>query len=143
MRAYNFLLCLIVLTFSSQSFSKSLASKAKINKVSDYFMSQIVEGEYESAYSIMSAYIGISATQFEERGKKVSHNMKTLETSQGKPLSYALLKQESVNEHFYKITYLLKYPSAALVWELNYYQPEKGWNLVDISFNADINALFE
>jgi hypothetical protein len=143
LRLLSLTLCIFALSFSSFTFSKSLASKEKINKVSDYFMGQLVEGEYEGAYSLMSAYIGISATQFEERGKKVSHNMKSLETSQGKPLSYALLKQESVDEHFYKITYLLKYPSAALVWELNYYQPEKGWNLVDISFNADINALFE
>jgi len=73
----------------------------------------------------------------------MSHDMKQLESNQGKPLSFAMLKQESVGEHFYKISYLLKYPAAALVWELNYYQPAEGWNLVDISFNTDINALFE
>jgi hypothetical protein len=140
-------LLLLILTtsiaFSSLSHAKPLVSKEKIDKVSDYFMSQLVGGEYEGSYSLMSAYIGVSPAQFEERGKKMSHNMKQLETSQGKPLSYALLKKESVGEHFYKISYLLKYPSAALVWELNYYQPSEGWNLVDISFNTDINALFE
>jgi hypothetical protein len=28
------------------------------------------------------------------------------------------------------------------VWELNYYQANKGWHLVDVSFNTNINALF-
>ncbi|KZY86534.1 hypothetical protein A3741_26450, partial [Oleiphilus sp. HI0069] len=140
MRQISLLICCIsLITFSSLSLAKPLASKDKINKVSDYFMSQVVQAEYDSAYSLMSAYIGVSPEQFEERGKKISHDMKMLEARQGKPLSFALLKQESVGEHFYKISYLLKYPSAALVWELNYYQPQEGWNLVDISFNTNIN----
>ncbi len=143
MRQLSLFICCISLAFSSVSLAKPLASKEKINKVSDYFMNQVVQGEYEGAYSLMSAYIGINSEQFDERGKKISHDMKMLEARQGKPLSYALLKQESVDEHFYKISYLLKYPSAALVWELNYYQPQEGWNLVDISFNTNINALFE
>ena len=106
-------------------------------------MSQLMSGEFESAYSLMTAYIGVNITQFEERGKKAAEAMKQMEKTQGKPLSYALLKTQSVGEHFYKATYLLKYSAAALVWEFNYYQPDKGWKLVDISFNTNINALFE
>lgn len=143
LRKFSLFTLFIALIFSTTTSAKPLKDKEKIGKVSDYFMSQLVQGEYEGAYSLMSAYIGIDPAQFEERGKKVSHNMKSVEARQGKPLSYALLKQESVDEHFYKLTYLLKYPSAALVWELNYYQPDQGWKLVDITFNADINALFK
>lgn len=138
-RIFNIII--LSLIFSSAS-AKTLQSKDKINKVSDYFMNQVVNGEYESSYSLMSAYAGVNAAQFEERGKRITQDLKQLEQSQGKPLAFALLKQQSVDEHFYKITYLLKYPSAAIVWELNYYQPTTGWKLVDISYNTNINALF-
>jgi len=106
-------------------------------------MSQVLSGEVEAAYSLLSAYAGIDLEQFIERGKKVANDMKQLEKSAGKPLSFDLLETQSVGEHFYKITYLLKYETVALVWSLNYYQPKQGWKLVDVSFNGDINSLFK
>jgi len=131
------------LFISASAIAKPLASKTKIDKVNDFFMSQLLSGEFEAAYSLISAYIGINAAQFEERGKKTAVSMAQIQQTQGKPISFDLLKKQSVGEHFYKVTYLLKYESAALVWSLNYYQPSKGWKLVDVSFNTDINALFE
>jgi len=134
---------ILLLTFLSQANAKPLASKEKVDKVSNYFMTQILNGEVEAAYSLLSAYIGIDLEQFTERGKKVASDIKRLEKSSGKPLSFDLLETQSVGEHFYKATYLLKYQSIALIWSINYYQPDKGWNLVDVSFNGDINALFK
>jgi len=128
---------------SNITHAKSLADRNKVNQVNEYFMSQLVAGEFESAYALMTAYLGVDAQQFEERGKKAAQSMKQLQQNQGKPLSFALLKTQSIDEHFYKASYLLKYSAAAIIWELNYYQPDQGWRLVDISFNADINALFE
>jgi len=107
-------------------------------------MSQLLSGEVESAFSLMTAYIGDSnRVQFEEYGKKASPHMKKIEQQEGKPLSFALLKKQSVGEHLYKVSYLVKYSEAAIIWEFNYYQPEQGWKLVDIHFNTDINALFD
>ena len=133
------LLCLI----SLPAHSKVLANKQKVDQASEFFMTQIKSGEVESAFSIMSAYLGVSMEQFLERGQKAGLDMKQFQSRVGAPLSFAHLSSKSVGEHFYKVTYLLKYETAALIWELNYYQPEKGWKLVDISFNADINKLFE
>ena len=128
---------------SNQVLAKPLSDKAKVDQVSEQFMTQILAGEIEQAYSQLSAYLGVSPEQFNERSKKIVQDMAKLEQSVGKPLAFAKLKQQSVDEHFYKITYLLKFQTAALIWELNYYQPEQGWKLVDVSFNTDINALFK
>jgi len=106
-------------------------------------MGQILNGEVEAAYSLLSAYAGIDLEQFIERGKKVANDLQQLEKSAGKPLSFDLLETQSVGEHFYKITYLLKYDTVALIWNINYYQPDQGWKLVDVSFNGDINSLFK
>ena len=105
-------------------------------------MTQVLAGDPGSAYSIMSAYAGINTGAFIERGEKVSQDLAKLEKNVGKPISIAKLKTESVEGHFHKITYLLKYSTAAIIWELNFYQPENGWVLVDISYHADINKLF-
>ena len=133
---------LTALFLSASALAKDLPDTKKVDQVSDFFMGQLVAGEIESGYSLMSAYLGVDINAFLEKGKKAEADIRQLQQSIGKPLSYALLKQESVGEHFYKLSYLLKYPAAALVWEINYYQPEQGWKLVDISFNGDINALF-
>ena len=139
---HRFLFSLLML-FAAHLQAKVLEDTAKVDKVSDYFMSQIVSGEVSSAYSLISAYLGVDPIGFEERSKKADMSLSQLNKSLGKPLSFALLEKQAVGTHFYKIIYLLKYESAALVWELNYYQPQQGWKLVDINFNTDINALFK
>ena len=141
--ARNLIISLLLLSFSTTAPAKSLPSIDKIIQTSDFFMEQLTKGEVESAYSLISAYLGLNLEAFLERGNKTSQDLKQLEKKIGKPLSYAQLKQQNVGEHFVKVTYLLKYETAALIWELNYYQPENGWKLVDITFNGNINTLFE
>ena len=137
------LLLVSLFTFTLLSQAKTLENQDKIDKVSDFFMSQVLSGDVSAAFSLISAYLGTDASSFEERGKKAELSLGQLSKNLGKPLSYALLDKQSVCEHFYKTTYLLKYESAALVWELNYYQPQQGWKLVDISFNTNIDSLFK
>jgi len=137
-------LIIIFCFFSSASHAKLLANKDKVDQANEYFMSQLFSGEVESAFSLMTAYIGDNnREQFVEYGKKAAPHMKKIALQEGNPLSFALLKKQSVGEHLYKVSYLLKYSEAAVIWELNYYQADLGWKLVDIQFNTDINALFD
>lgn len=140
---FRSVLLLAALSFSFICQAKTLEDTAKVDKVSEFFMSQVLSGEVSAAFALISAYLGVDAAAFEERGKKAEISLSQLNNNLGKPLSYALLNQQSVGEHFYKTTYLLKYESAAIVWELNYYQPQNGWKLVDVNFNTDINSLFK
>lgn len=133
----------LVALFSTQVKAKTLASQEKMDKISEQFMSQVQAGEFETAYTILSAYLGVDMQGFLDRGKKVQQDMQQFQQNVGKPISYALLEKQSVGEHFYKVVYLLKYDTAALIWEINFYQPDQGWKLVDVSFNANINALFK
>jgi hypothetical protein len=134
---------LMLLVSTSSLFAKPLEDEAKMDSASETFMAQVAMGETDAALSLISAYIGVDPLQFQQRGEKIISDMKQITASAGKPISHALLKKQSVDGHFYKITYLLKFPRAALVWELNFYQANKGWHLVDVGFNTNINALFE
>lgn len=142
-RAFIPTIFLTLLLSASLSSAKTLSDTAKVDKVSDFFMSQILAGDVPAAFALIATYLGVDAASFEERGKKAELSLSQLNASLGKPLSYALLEQQAVGDHFYKVIYLLKYEAAALVWEINYYQPSEGWKLVDINFNTDINALFK
>ena len=142
MNTFQNLCIAFLISISSQSFAKSLASTDKVDSASETFMKQILMSETSAAYNLISAYVGVNLEQFMQRGEKAAQDMATVKNGAGEPLSYALLKKQNIDEHFYKLTYLLKYRSAAIIWELNYYQADKGWHLVDVSFNGDINSLF-
>lgn len=135
---------LVVLSclFASTANAKTIANDKKLAQVSDLFMSQVSSGDTESALALISAYAGVDASQFNDRSLKLVTDMKRIEASAGKPLSFAKIDVQKVGEHFYKARYLLKFQQAALVWELNFYQPTKGWQLVDVTFNTNIEALF-
>lgn len=137
------LICALLMAASSIAWAKSLPSTEKIVQESDLFMSQLADGDAETAINLISVYLGINADQFNQRAQKIVGDMKRINASAGKALSFARLDEQSIGEHFYKVRYLLKYQQAAIVWEINFYQPDKGWYLVDINFNTDINALFK
>ena len=137
------LICALAMSASNFAWAKSLPSTDKVVQESDLFMSQLADGDAETAINLISVYLGIDAEQFNQRAQKIVNDMKRINTSAGKALSFAKLDEQSIGEHFYKVRYLLKYQQAAIVWEINFYQPEQGWYLVDINFNTDINALFK
>ena len=136
-------LAIATLFLSTSAWSKSIGSTDKVEQVSDHFMTQVTQGDSESALSLIGAYLGVDTASFEQRASKIVNDMKRVETSAGKALSFAKIDTRRVGEHFYQVRYLLKFQQAALVWELNYYQPDTGWQLVDVSFNTDIDSLFE
>lgn len=137
------LIALSFIFFCSFSQAKVLEDTGKVDSASDFFMQQIFSGDVAPAFALLSAYLGVDPIAFGERSKKAETSLAQLNKNLGKPLSYALLEKKSVGEHFYKVIFLLKYEAAALVWELNYYQPTQGWKLVDINFHTDINTLFK
>lgn len=140
---FTYFLAIATLIFSANAWSRSIESTDKVEQVSDHFMAQVKQGDSESALSLIAAYLGVDTASFEQRASKIVNDMKRIEASAGKALSFAKIDNRRVGEHFYQVRYLLKFQQAALVWELNYYQPDTGWQLVDVSFNTDIDSLFE
>ncbi|KZZ49854.1 hypothetical protein A3758_13450 [Oleiphilus sp. HI0118] len=144
MKHLSLALILAFSLFSSATvLAKSLPNTQKIIQETDLFMSNLAKGDAETAINLISIYLGIDAEQFSQRAQKIISDMKRINASAGNPIAYAKLDEQSIGDHFFKARYLLKYQQAAIVWEINFYQPENGWRLVDISFNADINALFK
>ncbi len=142
-RYWIIITALCSLLLSTVAHARTLADAAAARKLADQFMAQLVKGEADAGYDMLSAYIGVDFEQFNQRGKKMLGDLQQIGSSVGKPIGFDLLATQSVKTHFMKLTYLLIYGNAALVWELNFYQPEKGWQLVDVSYHANINDLFQ
>ena len=71
---YTFFTVIFVAALSTSASAKELSDTKKIAQVSEYFMGQLLSGEIESGYSLMSAYLGVDIKGFVEKGKKVKHN---------------------------------------------------------------------
>ncbi|KZX82208.1 hypothetical protein A3715_00165 [Oleiphilus sp. HI0009] len=142
-RTLIILLSIIALFWANPASSKPLANLKKLEQATDLFMEQVAKGDSESALNLISAYAGVNPEQFAQRSARIIQDMQRIESSAGKALSYAKVDTKSVGEHLYKVRYLLKFRQAALVWEMNFYQPDQGWYLVDVNLSTDINALFQ
>lgn len=123
--------------------SETQNTKEGLNKAGDQFMSALVKGNTEQAYKDIIPVAGAEKERFTQQGMSVSAYMKKVREQIGEPISFDLIATQSIKEHFFKQKYLLKFDNAAIVWEINYYQPTQGWKLVDITYNTDIEALFK
>jgi len=105
-------------------------------------MSTLLKGNTEQAYKDIIPTAGEEKERFTQQGMSVSTYMTKVREQIGEPVSFDLITTQSIKDHFFKQKYLLKFDNAAIVWEINYYQPREGWKLVDITYNTDIEALF-
>jgi hypothetical protein len=122
--------------------SENQSTKEDIKKTGDQFMSALLKGNTEQAYKEIIPAAGDEKERFTQQGMSVSAYMTKVREQIGEPISFDLIATQSIKEHFFKQKYLLKFDNAAIVWEINYYQPKQGWKLVDITYNTDIEALF-
>ncbi len=124
------------------SASESPNTNEDLKKTGDQFMSALLKGNTEQAYKEIIPVAGTEKERFTQQGLSVSAYMTKVREQIGEPVSFDLIATQSIKDHFFKQKYLLKFDNAAIVWEINYYQPTQGWKLVDITYNTDIEALF-
>lgn len=131
------------LASASTSAPENQSSKESLKKIGDQFMSTILKGNTEQAYKDIIPATGDEKERFTQIGMRVTAEMKKLREQIGEPLSFDFITAQSIKDHFFKQIYLLKFNNAAIVWEINYYQPNQGWKIVEINYNANFDDLFE
>ncbi|MFD2229414.1 hypothetical protein [Alkalimarinus sediminis] len=118
-------------------------TKEQLSKAGSDFMSLLLKGRTEQAYQTLLAEVGGDSDRLNQQATDVAAFMLKVREQLGDPISYDLITTDSIKNHFFKQKYLLKFDNAAIVWEINYYQPRDGWKLVDVAYNTDIDALFK
>ncbi|UZE95447.1 hypothetical protein [Alkalimarinus alittae] len=145
-----FFIALFTLIFSyshtvlaSDSETLSNDTEDKLTKAGDHFMSLLLKGKTELAYKDLLLAVGGDSERLQNQATEVAAFMLKVREQLGSPIAYDLITTDNIKTHFYKQKYLLKFDNAAIVWEINYYQPRNSWTLVDVAYNTDIDALFD
>ncbi|WP_250656990.1 hypothetical protein [Alkalimarinus coralli] len=139
----SFYIALLSLVFAFSSVAQAKDTKDDLTAAGDHFMSLLMKGKTKNAYKEMLATVGGDSERLMQQASEMSTFMTKVREQLGEPISYDLITTGSIKDHFFKQKYLLKFDNAAIIWEINYYQPRKGWKLVDVAYNTDIDALFE
>ena len=144
MRWFIIALFSVALSYNSIALANAATdTKEKLSKAGGNFMSLLLKGKTEQAYKALLSEVGGDTERLTQQATEMATFMVKVREQLGEPISYDLITTGSIKEHFYKQKYLLKFDNAAIVWEINYYQPREGWKLVDVAYNTDIDALFE
>lgn len=139
MRLFFIALLAAVWSFNSLATPKGAD---QLDSVGEKFMASIMSAKTKQAYTDLSPIVGVNLEQFNQAGEQAAGYMEKVRERIGEPLSFDLISTQKIKQHFIKQTYLLKFKTAALVWELTYYRPEAEWKLVGINYSTDIDALF-
>ena len=147
MRWFIFALFSVALSYSHSTLATSIPESSKdpkqhLVKAGDNFMSLLLKGNTALAYKDLLSTVGGDSERLQQQAADVASFMTKVREQLGEPISYDLITTDSIKEHFFKQKYLLKFDNAAIVWEINYYQPRNHWKLVDVAYNTDIDALF-
>ena len=148
MRWFIIALFSVALSYNSMALANTAAestkdTKQQLSKAGGHFMSLLLKGKTEQAYKELLSEVGGDTERLTQQATEMATFMVKVREQLGEPISYDLITTDSIKEHFFKQKYLLKFDNAAIVWEINYYQPREGWKLVDVAYNTDIDALFE
>lgn len=127
---------------TSHLFADTLNDYDKVSKQSAQFIGLIESGKAADAYDLLSRYVTASNAEFESIKSKALSNIEMINVELGKPLGSALLKREVVSTHFERYSYLVKYKKAAIVWQITWYQPQDGWQVIAVNFSANIDPFY-
>ncbi len=134
---------LLTLLLSINASANSIKGDAELEAITNHFAALIQEGNALKAYEQFTPYILVDKQIFMNAANKVSRDILNQESRTGQPLEVKQVKVQRIKDDFIKYYFLAKYKTAAIVWELTFYSPAKGWNLIGIVNYTDVNALFE
>lgn len=138
----DLLTSLILIALSFSAIADTLPDPDSIEPKTGAFMQQVAKGQVAEAYGSVAAYLGVSREPFDASAKEADTYFQKVFDRAGKTLATDRVKRESIDDHFYRETWLQKFGEAAMAWQFTFYQADAGWKLVGISYTTDIESLY-
>ena len=141
----GFLLASVIMavTAMAEDDSGGLADRNAIQKTTDAFMKRLEEGRVLAAYREMKRVLGVDSRPFMKDAEKARKFFKQVRDRVGEPLESALVKTDTIEDHFHRLSYLQKFESAALHWQFTFYRPREEWVLVGVSYSTSLDSLYQ
>ncbi|PIE43938.1 MAG: hypothetical protein CSA50_03005 [Gammaproteobacteria bacterium] len=133
--------CLLMVS-NTAALSAKITDSTNLIKVSHAFIELIAQDKTSRAYDTLRDYALASNSEFANIKSEAMAKAAQIKAQLGPSTGTALVKKERIENHFEKHTYLIKYGKAALVWEMTFYQANKGWQVMGVSFNTQIANLY-
>ncbi|MDX5298581.1 MAG: hypothetical protein LPK85_06485 [Gammaproteobacteria bacterium] len=137
-----YMLCLS-LVWIGQAQAVEWKDLGAVNSAVERFVEAMNRGEVAPAHRELRAHLGVSLEAFDAAVRDTVADMANLREQLGKPIGMVLVDKQAIGEDFYRLIYLQKYSSAAIVWELTFYRPLSTWLVVGVNYSADIDKLFQ
>ena len=122
---------------------EGLTTKDAISEKTTSFMERLDEGRVLAAYKEMKSVLGVDTEPFMKDAEKARKFFGQVRERVGEPLGATLVKQESIDDHFHRQSYLQTFESAALHWQFTFYQPADEWVLVGVSYSTKLDPLYQ
>jgi len=121
----------------------SLESHKAADQAVRHFMTLADQGKLARSYAYLHAYLGVSGDAYDKAAQKAVNYFGQVFKQVGTPRGAVLVRREAIKNQFYRVTMLQKFPSAAFAWQFTFYRPDKGWELVGVSYTTDIDDLYQ
>ncbi|PVY75861.1 hypothetical protein C8D92_106121 [Tamilnaduibacter salinus] len=122
--------------------AETLPDRDALTQKTRAFMGTLSEGDATGAYRSLRPYLGVPATPFDKAAKKADDYARQVRERAGDPVGVSLAREAAIGHDFHRVTWLQKFPAAAVAWQFTFYQPDDGWKLVGISYTTDLESLY-
>jgi hypothetical protein len=140
MRVLSFLLMFIA---SLSASADTLQSAAQTKAVTDEIMQHFVKEEFVKGIEIAKKYWLTSPQELDALAQRIGENWPVVRDNYGTPVDYEFVRVDRLGSSFVRLYFLQKFEANAIQWKFTFYKPKDGWAITDLSYQGDIEMLFE
>jgi hypothetical protein len=120
-----------------------LSSKEEVTKHADKTMNYFGDAMFEEAFSELRKYYFVSDLDFQNIKAKTIDNLSKAIENYGEITGEIFVKEENLKDVAIRKTYLLRYDTILLKFQIVYYKSTQGWIVNSFSWDDEFETLFE
>ncbi len=140
MRALAFILLLFIACGAN---AETLQSASQTKAVADEIMKHFVKEEFAAGIEIAKKYWPTSPDELDALAKQIGEQWAVVRQNYGTPMDYEFIRVDRLGSSFVRLYFLHKFEVSAIHWKFTFYKPQDGWLITDLSFQGDLEGLFE
>ncbi|MCG8565684.1 MAG: hypothetical protein MI747_11455 [Desulfobacterales bacterium] len=132
-------LCLIPVSGWGQGFERV----SDIRAFCDEFMDQIVRADFQAAFDSTKSFWPVPEVEVDGIVNQVKQQWPLMENRFGSSLGAEWIRGKRIGASFLRYYFLHKFEKHAIQWQMDFYKPQDYWIINGITFEVDLNPLYE
>ena len=141
--------CLVVLmmiaccAWAGKLHAQALPTKQDCKAKCEEFMKLAGVGKVDEALERMEPYWVFPTCEWTQLQLQTTEQMALVEPRFGKTLGYKLVREEMVKDTILRFTYIQKQERHLIRWKFVFYKPNEKWLLNTLSWDDELEVLFD